>query len=65
MTNSYVTTLTKANTKSNSLRTTVPSSVRDHYGLKVGDKIDWHFDTKNDEIIVIVKPIKEENNGSR
>jgi len=65
MTNSYVTTLTKANTKSNSLRTTVPSSVRDHYGLKVGDKIVWHFDTEDDKIIVIVKPIKEGNNGNK
>lgn len=56
MTKPYVTTLTRANSKGESLRTTVPSSIAKHYDLKEGDKIGWHFDAKNGEIFVIVSP---------
>ena len=57
MTNTYVTTLTRANNKSESLRTTVPSSIAKHYDLKEGDQIGLHFDAKDGEIFVIVSPI--------
>ena len=63
MTNTYVTTLSKANSTSNSLRTTVPSSIRKHFNLKDGDKLGWHFDAKDGKIFVVVKPIWRNDNG--
>jgi antitoxin component of MazEF toxin-antitoxin module len=50
--------LTLATTKRASLRSTVPMSVVKQFGLKAGDKLDWHLEVKNNEIIIVVKPIK-------
>ena len=36
-----ITILTKANTKSNSLRTTIPMSITKHFGLKEGGHLRW------------------------
>ncbi len=52
------TTLTLAASKKASLRTTVPMSVVKHFGLKQGDKIEWSFEVKDGDIVVVIKPIK-------
>jgi antitoxin component of MazEF toxin-antitoxin module len=53
------TTLTKAATKTTSLRTTVPASIVRQFNLKDGDKIDWTLKVANGEMIIVVTPIKE------
>lgn len=54
------TTLTSAVPKKASLRTTVPMAVVNQFKLSVGDKLDWTFDIKDGEMIIIVRPIKIE-----
>ena len=41
-----------------SLRTTVPMSIVKQFELKSGDKLEWTFEVKNNEIIIVVKPVK-------
>ena len=41
-----------------SLRTTVPMSIVKQFGLKSGDMLEWIFEVKNNEIIIVVKPVK-------
>jgi hypothetical protein len=52
-------TLTTATTGKESLRTTVPMSIIKQFKLKAGDKLDWNFEVKNGELILTVKPIRE------
>lgn len=53
------TSLTKANKTSESLRTTVPSSVIKQFDLRVGDKLRWQFETdKKGTIFVKLEPFK-------
>lgn len=62
-----MTSLTKANKTSESLRTTVPSSVIRQFDLKEGDKLRWQFETdKKGAIFVKLEPIKAggESTGS-
>lgn len=53
-----ITTLTPAKTKSNSLRTTVPMSIVRQFNLKPKDKLNWKFEVKDGDMIVVVRPIK-------
>lgn len=53
------TTLTKANIKSGSLRTTVPMSIRQQFELKEGDELFWKLDIKNNNFIIVVEPKKK------
>lgn len=50
------TTLTLAATNRESLRTTVPMSVVKQFNLKKGDKLDWAFDIKEGEMVMVVRP---------
>lgn len=54
------TTLTKAATKTTSLRTTVPKSIVNQFGLEDGDKLDWTLEVENNKMIIIVTPQKRE-----
>lgn len=54
------TTLTKAATRTTSLRTTVPASIVRQFNLENGDKIDWSLKAEDGEMIIIVKPIRGE-----
>jgi len=54
-----VTTLNKANDKSNSLRTTVPASIVKLYELKEGDKVEWMLEVEKSKIVVKVRPVAE------
>jgi transcription termination factor Rho len=59
-----ITSLTKANKTSESLRTTVPSSVIKQFDLKEGDQLRWRFETdKKGEIFVKIEPIRGESTG--
>lgn len=52
-------TILKTSTMSNSLRTTVPVMVIQHFNVKLGDKLEWVLKTiENGETIAIVKPVK-------
>lgn len=44
--------------KSDSLRTTVPSSIVKMLDLKVGDQIEWTLKPKNNEFCILVEIIK-------
>ena len=63
MTGAYITTFTKANALSDSLRTTAPSSIAEHYDLKNGDKLRWHLRPEGDRILVIGMPMKNAANA--
>lgn len=54
-----ITTLTKASTKSESLRTTVPSGIVKQFNLAEGDKIDWSLKVENGELTIKVTPNKK------
>lgn len=57
-----ITSLTKANKTSESLRTTVPSSVIKQFDLREGDKLRWQFETdKKGMIFVKIEPLKTES----
>lgn len=60
-----ITSLTKANKTSESLRTTVPASVIKQFDLMEGDKLRWQFETnKKGEIFIKIEPIREESTGN-
>jgi bifunctional DNA-binding transcriptional regulator/antitoxin component of YhaV-PrlF toxin-antitoxin module len=54
-----LTTLSKANKTSESLRTTIPASIIKQFELEEGDKIQWIFEAEKGKIIVRVRPVKE------
>jgi hypothetical protein len=52
------TTLALAAAKKASLRTTVPMSIVKQFDLKPGDRLNWSFDIRDGEMIIIVNPVK-------
>jgi bifunctional DNA-binding transcriptional regulator/antitoxin component of YhaV-PrlF toxin-antitoxin module len=59
-----ITTLSVATTGKGSLRTTVPMSILKYFKLEAGDKLDWDFEARNSELIIVVRPIKN-SSGNR
>lgn len=53
-----LTTLSVATSGKESLRTTVPISILKQFKLEAGDKLDWGLEAKNNELIIVVKPVK-------
>jgi bifunctional DNA-binding transcriptional regulator/antitoxin component of YhaV-PrlF toxin-antitoxin module len=53
------TTLTKATTKSKSLRTTIPMGIVRQFNLSEGDKIDWEIRAEDGGLIIVVKPVRK------
>jgi antitoxin component of MazEF toxin-antitoxin module len=53
------TTLTKASTKSESLRTTVPSGIVKQFYLTEGDQIEWEIKVADGKLAILIKPIKK------
>jgi hypothetical protein len=53
-----ITTLAKASTNYASLRTVVPMPIVRQWSLKEGDKLDWSWEVRNNEMIVVVKKVK-------
>ncbi len=52
--------LTKATSKTDSLRTTVPKGIVSHFNLNSEDELVWKIEVREGELIVMVKPIKAE-----
>lgn len=55
-----ITVLTKATSKSKSLRTTVPMGIVKQFNLIEGDKLNWEIRAERGELVIAVKPIKGE-----
>jgi hypothetical protein len=53
------TSLTKASTKSDSLRTTVPTGIVSHFDLKEQDQLDWNIEVQDGKLIIIIKPLHQ------
>jgi len=49
------TTLAKNSPRFASLRTTIPMSIVRQWRLKEGDKLDWSWEARNGEMILVVK----------
>jgi len=54
-----ITALTLAVTKKTSLRTTVPMSVVKQFELGPGDKLDWSYEIVNNELVMVIRPVKK------
>jgi len=54
-----ITMLTKATSKSKSLRTTVPMGIVRQFNLSEGDSINWEIRAEGDNLIIVVKPLKD------
>ena len=52
-----ITSLTKASTKGDSLRTTVPSGIVKQFGLKEKGRLDWEISAKDNKLVIIVTPL--------
>jgi hypothetical protein len=55
------TTLSVATSGKESLRTTVPMSIVKQFKLEAGDKLDWSFEVKDSELVLIVKPLRQKS----
>jgi bifunctional DNA-binding transcriptional regulator/antitoxin component of YhaV-PrlF toxin-antitoxin module len=53
------TSLTKAATRTTSLRTTVPASIVRQFNLEEKDKLEWILKAENGTMVIVVKPIKK------
>jgi len=58
-----ITVLTKATSKSKSLRTTIPISIVKQFNLSEGDKLNWELRAEGGELIIVVKPLKGKKGG--
>lgn len=52
-----LTTLTKASSKFESLRTTVPKSIVNQWKLNPGDQFDWNWEVINGKMVLIVNKV--------
>lgn len=50
------TSLTRASTKSDSLRTTVPSGIVKQFGLKEKGRLNWEITAKDNKLVIIITP---------
>ena len=52
-----ITILTKANSRSQSLRTTIPMSITRQLNLKEGDHLRWEIQARDNKLIVVVSSL--------
>jgi len=50
--------VTKAASKSDSLRTTIPKGIVRQFGIVRGDLLDWKIKADNGDLIIIITPNK-------
>ncbi len=55
-----MTVLTRASSRGNSLRTTVPIDIVRQFNLTEGDKLNWEIRARGDTLVIHVKPLSEE-----
>lgn len=53
-----ITFVAKANSRSKSLRTTIPMSIARQFGFKEGDKLLWTIEAKDNNLIIKIKPLE-------
>jgi hypothetical protein len=53
------TTLTKASTKSESLRTTVPAGIVKQFYMSEGDQLEWEIKVVENNLGILIKHIKK------
>lgn len=53
-----VTVVTKATSKSKSLRTTIPMGIVKQFNLLEGDKLNWEIKAESGELVIVIKPLK-------
>ena len=53
-----LTTIAKASSNFASLRTVIPMSIVRQWNLKDGDKLDWSWEARNNEMVVVVRKAK-------
>jgi len=51
------TTLARASSNFASLRTVVPMSIVKQWQLKEGDQLDWSWEARNGEMIIVIKTV--------
>ena len=56
------TTLAKASSNFASLRTVVPMSIVRQWQLKEGDHIDWSWEARNGEMVIVIKKVEHFGN---
>lgn len=56
-----ITVLTRATSKSKSLRTTIPIGIVKQFNLSEGDKLNWEIKAEGGELIIVVRPLKSKN----
>ena len=56
------TTLTKATSKSGSLRTTVPKGIVKHFEMAERDRLEWNMRVKNSKLTIEVSHIRTDGN---
>jgi hypothetical protein len=52
--------LAKAQSKSDSIRSTIPSGIATHLKLNEGDWIDWSLEIVKNELVAVVRKIEQE-----
>lgn len=55
------TTLTRATSKSESLRTTVPSGIARQFRLKEGEKLEWNIEPRKNKLVIVLRPVSKED----
>ncbi|WP_083773991.1 AbrB/MazE/SpoVT family DNA-binding domain-containing protein [Acidilobus saccharovorans] len=58
-----ITVLTKATSKSKSLRTTVPAGIVRQFNLSEGDKLNWEIRAEGKELVIVVRPLRKVSYG--
>ena len=53
------TSLTKASSKSDSLRTTIPSGIVKQFNMNEKDMLDWNIEAKGGKLVIVVKHIMQ------
>ncbi len=59
-----VTVLTRATSKSNSLRTTVPSSIVKLLELREGDRLKWIVKVRDNRLVILIEPLRRGDTGA-
>ena len=60
-----VTTIAKASSNYASLRTVVPMPIVRQWGLKEGDKLDWSWEVRNNEMLVVIRKVEQRQKRHR
>jgi antitoxin component of MazEF toxin-antitoxin module len=55
-----ITSINKATSTNESLRTTIPRAIVNQFGLTYNDKLEWIMKVENGELVIQVKPLKSE-----